>query len=82
MSGLDLLRVIRADARPADLRVLILTGSTDDADCARAMTLGAEAYFTKPFSPSKLGAWLDDLVAGHAMQPPDPNALPAKETAR
>jgi DNA-binding response OmpR family regulator len=62
-TGIDLLRTVRADARLAESRVVMLTGSTDDRECARAMTLGAEAYFSKPFSPLQLAAWLEDLVA-------------------
>jgi DNA-binding response OmpR family regulator len=63
VTGIDLLRRLRADARLADSRVVMVTGSTDDRDCARAMTLGAEAYFSKPFSPLQLAAWIEDLVS-------------------
>jgi DNA-binding response OmpR family regulator len=41
----------------------MLTARTEDADRKRSETLGADGYFTKPFSPlallSKIGEVLD-----------------------
>ena len=63
-SGLDVSRSIRADARLADLPIIILTGngqhSAEDAAAA-----GASAYLSKPFRPAELL----DLVATFAGAP-------------
>ncbi|HET7274792.1 MAG TPA: response regulator [Longimicrobiaceae bacterium] len=61
VSGLDVL----AEARrlPARQRtpIIILTAKGQDADRTRALELGATDFFTKPFSPNKLLARIDDI---------------------
>lgn len=56
MSGLDLLRCLRADARLRDLPVIMLTARADEADKVRGLEYGADDYITKPFSPRELMA--------------------------
>jgi two-component system response regulator len=48
MSGLAVLRAIRADVRTEDLSVIILTGSYDPQEIEQAVKLGATSYFIKP----------------------------------
>lgn len=48
MSGLEVLRRIRATPRLARLTVIILTGSGNDADIEAAYDLGIDAYLIKP----------------------------------
>jgi two-component system phosphate regulon response regulator PhoB len=52
--GLDLTRDIKSDSALAMTRVILLTANTQQADIERGMTLGADQYVTKPFSPLKL----------------------------
>ena len=54
MSGFDVLREIRADAGTQDIAVLMLTARKDEADRIEGLTLGADDYLTKPFSPQEL----------------------------
>lgn len=50
-NGIDLLRVIRADARVADVPVLMLSGRTDQEARERAFDAGADDYMVKPVVP-------------------------------
>jgi len=48
ISGLEVLRRIRADERTKHLPVVILTSSKEEEDIARGYELGANAYVRKP----------------------------------
>jgi len=61
-SGLDVLKEIRALEHRRALPVIMLTAKGQDADRERALSLGANAYLTKPFSPRKLLSQIDALV--------------------
>lgn len=62
-SGLEVLRHLRSRAATADLPILILTGSADEATTRAAFEAGATDYLTKPFSIPQLVArvqtWLE-----------------------
>ena len=49
MSGLDLLRDLKADRFTAQMPVIMLTGQTAPSDVQRAKELGALGYIAKPF---------------------------------
>jgi CheY-like chemotaxis protein len=48
MSGLDVLRRIKADTRTQDIPVIVLTVSTRDRDITECRRLGAQDYIVKP----------------------------------
>lgn len=54
MSGYDVLRQIRADDALKRIPVLMLTARREEADRIQGLTLGADDYLTKPFSPQEL----------------------------
>jgi DNA-binding response OmpR family regulator len=54
MSGLDLCRAVKADARTREVVVLILSARTDEIDRVIGFELGADDYVIKPFSPREL----------------------------
>ena len=54
MSGFEVLEAIRADAATQDVAVLLLTARKDEPDRIRGLSLGADDYLTKPFSPQEL----------------------------
>jgi CheY-like chemotaxis protein len=54
MSGIDVLRVVRQDARWAALPCLILTAAGQEAQYREADALGVSEFMTKPFSPRRL----------------------------
>lgn len=49
INGLDLLQVVRSLPSFDDVKVVMLTSSSEPADRARAGELGANAYIVKPF---------------------------------
>lgn len=54
MSGLDVLQVLRSDPDTAAIAVLLLTARRDEQDRIQGLSLGADDYLTKPFSPQEL----------------------------
>ena len=56
MSGLDLLSVVRADARWPALLCIVLTAAGQDLQFREAESLGVSEFMTKPFSPRRLFA--------------------------
>ncbi|HEX5727365.1 MAG TPA: response regulator [Longimicrobiaceae bacterium] len=60
-SGLEVLAAARKLPHRRDTPVIILTAKGQDADRRQAMELGATDFFTKPFSPKKLQARVDEL---------------------
>jgi two-component system alkaline phosphatase synthesis response regulator PhoP len=53
MDGLELLNTLR---RESDVYVLLLTAKTEETDKIVGLTMGADDYMTKPFSPRELVA--------------------------
>ena len=54
MSGYQVLEQLRADATTHDVAVLMLTARREEADRIQGLSLGADDYLTKPFSPQEL----------------------------
>ena len=54
LSGYDVLARMRADAGTRDVAVLMLTARREEEDRIRGLSLGADDYLTKPFSPQEL----------------------------
>jgi two-component system phosphate regulon response regulator PhoB len=54
MSGFDVLRDIRATDDTRNIAVLMLTARKDEPDRIKGLSLGADDYLTKPFSPQEL----------------------------
>ena len=54
MSGYEVLEALRADEGTRGIAVLMLTARKEEADRIRGLSLGADDYLTKPFSPQEL----------------------------
>ncbi len=54
ISGFDVLRKLRARPHTQDISVLMLTARRDEPDRIEGLSLGADDYLTKPFSPQEL----------------------------
>ena len=54
MSGYEVLEALRADEGTRDIAVLMLTARKEEPDRIRGLSLGADDYLTKPFSPQEL----------------------------
>ena len=61
VSGLDVLEETRQLEHRRSTPVIMLTAKGHDADRNRALELGAADFLTKPFSPNKLLARIDEL---------------------
>lgn len=61
MSGIDLLKEVRADSRLKRMPVVVLTTSDDPHDRDAAYCLGAAGYFVKPAAPSRFRQIMDAL---------------------
>ncbi len=62
MDGLEMLQRIRKDFQISHIPVIILTAKSDEAAKTRAISLGANAYITKPFSKEYLLARVEQLL--------------------
>ena len=65
MDGFDLIRFIRADPRFAATPIIVVTADTDPDTPGRTALLGANAYFSKPFSPRAVRETLERLIHGN-----------------
>jgi len=62
MSGLDLIAHIRAQPCSQELPIVVLSADTNPDTPAEALRLGADAYFSKPFSPAAVRKKLEELI--------------------
>ena len=66
-SGYDVLRELRAKEETRDVGVILLTARREEPDRIKGLSMGADDYLTKPFSPQELtlrvGALLRRLAA-------------------
>jgi DNA-binding response OmpR family regulator len=60
MDGYEVCRAMRADSAFASTRIIVLTAKSSPTAREEAMRAGADAFFTKPFSPLDL----IDIVMG------------------
>jgi two-component system phosphate regulon response regulator PhoB len=54
LSGLEVMEELRGDASTSRIAVLMLTARREESDRIKGLTLGADDYLTKPFSPQEL----------------------------
>lgn len=67
-SGLDVLRTWRADARTADMDVILLSARDQPDDEAAGYDAGADAYVTKPMDVDVLQGLVEAMLANRAAQ--------------
>ena len=60
MDGFELIETIRADG--SDMPIMVISGNSDPRTLDRLVTLGASAYFPKPYSPSQVRQRLEELI--------------------
>jgi two-component system phosphate regulon response regulator PhoB len=54
LTGTEVLAELRRRPETADVGVILLTARRDEPDRIRGLTMGADDYLTKPFSPAEL----------------------------
>ncbi|HNF89396.1 MAG TPA: phosphate regulon transcriptional regulator PhoB [Thiobacillaceae bacterium] len=68
MSGIDLARRIRSDARLKTIPIIMLTARAEERDKIQGLDTGADDYITKPFSPRELMARIKAVLRRRAPQ--------------
>ncbi len=62
VDGLQVLDAIKSDARLRHIVVGMVSARDQRADELEARRRGADAYFTKPFSPREISTWVDSRL--------------------
>jgi len=62
MDGFELIEAVRAQPRRSSLPILVISGDSDPRTPARLAWLGANAYFSKPYSPAEVRSRLEQLI--------------------
>jgi two-component system phosphate regulon response regulator PhoB len=80
MDGLEVCRRLRAAPRTARLPIVMVTAKGEDADVVAGLSLGADDYVTKPFSPKVLVARVKAVLRRiEAAARPQPEVLSVGE---
>jgi two-component system, OmpR family, phosphate regulon response regulator PhoB len=66
MSGLEMARRLRGDARTRSVPIIMLTARGDERDKVQGLETGADDYITKPFSPRELLARIQAVLRRRA----------------
>ena len=61
-AGFELIRQLRTEARYGNLPVLLISGDSDPKLPQSALALGADAFFSKPYSPAAVRRKLEQLL--------------------
>jgi two-component system cell cycle response regulator DivK len=64
VSGLELIRLLRADDKLADVPIMAVTAYSALGDEERIRAAGAQAYVSKPISVVRFAQTVDELLAG------------------
>jgi DNA-binding response OmpR family regulator len=62
-SGFEVCEALRANPQRNALQIVMLTAKGRDTEVAKGLALGADAYFTKPFSTKELVAKVKEMLA-------------------
>ncbi len=72
MDGFELIRFIRAHRGHAETPIVVVTADTDPDTPVRALKLGVNACFSKPFSPRAVRRTLEELLNAKSKVKPEP----------
>ena len=62
-NGYEVCEEVKGDPDLADIYVIMLTAKGQGSDREKGLTLGADEYMTKPFSPSKITERVREILA-------------------
>ncbi|MGQ0843967.1 MAG: response regulator [Sporichthyaceae bacterium] len=79
VDGVEVCRQLRTFSQAF---VLMLTARSDEIDRVVGLTMGADDYVTKPFSPRELGLRVDAMLRRARPSAPPPEPAPAEEVGR
>ncbi len=82
-SGIEVCATLKTDPSTASIPVIFITAKAEETDRMVGLAAGANEYLTKPFSPTRLIALVNDVLAGRLIEPrlrqPDLTALSADQ---
>ncbi|ADP78993.1 response regulator [Pseudofrankia inefficax] len=64
VDGWEVASRLRGDPATADIKLIVLTAATREADVRRGARVGVDYYLTKPFDPDDLIGVVQRLVSG------------------
>jgi len=64
MNGFELIEAVRGRRWRSSLPILVISGDTDPRIPTRVANLGANAFFSKPYSPAEVRHKLEQLIDG------------------
>ena len=62
LSGYEVCRRLKQDPETRDIYIVMLTARGQQEDEQKALELGADEFMTKPFSPRKMRAKLEEVL--------------------
>ena len=62
ISGYDVCKAVKTTDELSDIPVLMLSAKSQQKDIEEGLSVGADEYITKPFSPEKLTAKINKLI--------------------
>ena len=62
MDGFQLIEWVRSQPRFGYLPILVISGDSDPNTPRRSQSLGANAYYSKPYSPAEVRQKLEELI--------------------
>ena len=62
LDGFEVCEILKNDERTKDCHILMLTALDGDEDLNRGYEVGANGYFTKPFSPLELMNKVEEVL--------------------
>lgn len=62
LNGFQVLDAVRTDAHLKDTLIAVISARGGHADFDDADSLGADAYFVKPFSPTQVATWIREHI--------------------
>jgi DNA-binding response OmpR family regulator len=65
-NGYEVCQKVRENREWDNVKIVMLSAKGRDQEVSKGLTLGADAYVTKPFSTRQLIAQVNDLLSGHA----------------
>jgi two-component system phosphate regulon response regulator PhoB len=75
LSGYEILEQLRASDATKNVGVLMLTARVEEPDRVRGLSLGADDYLTKPFSPQELVLRVGAILRRMTSPPPTPSDI-------
>ena len=62
IDGFEVCEIVRLNPDCRDVKIMFLTAKGREVDIAKGLSLGADAYITKPFSNDELVAKAEELL--------------------